>query len=53
MEHPLLQEVEAGTAVHLPLYQLEVVHLTFDRSVAPGLCDCRPYGIHILVQAGS
>jgi hypothetical protein len=27
--------------------------MTFNRSVAPGLCDRRPYGIHILAQAGS
>ena len=50
---PALQEVEAGTTVHLPLDQLEAVELTFDRPVAPGLCDRRPYGVNILAQAGS
>ena len=52
MEHPLLQEIEAGTTVHLPLDQLEAVNLTFDRPIAPGLGDRCPYGVQILAQAG-
>ncbi len=39
MEDAEAQEIEAGTAVHLPLDELESVHLAFDVALTPWQCQ--------------
>src|SRR5271157_2067786 len=45
VEHSRSQEDEARSTVHLPLYGLQAVHVSFNRTIAPSLChgreDCR------------
>jgi hypothetical protein len=52
-QHASAQEQETATAVHLPLEELEPVHLTFDLAVAPGLSYRRDDGVVIAFDSGN
>ena len=45
------KQVEAGTAVHLTLHQLESVNLPLHHPVAPGQLQCRSHSILIAPKA--
>jgi hypothetical protein len=45
------EQIEAGTAIHLPLDQLQAVNLTFHHTVAPGESQRLSHGFLIALQA--
>lgn len=52
MEDAQPEQIEAGSAIHLPLDQLEPMDLSFDRTIAPRQMQSGFDGIPIACEPG-